>query len=145
MNIAVTQEDDQSGQATPAPPTATSRNPVRTIWAGLRAAVGALLGLVPHVMHHIGLLAGAAILTGAFGNAVLYVVGLALSIPMLNRIHKRYRTWKAPVVAVAVFTGLFALSAFVIGPALNPGGVQPPPQTSLQQSANPSDHAAHHS
>ena len=34
------------------------------LWAGTRATLGALMGLAPHVMHHIGFLAGAALLTG---------------------------------------------------------------------------------
>jgi len=70
----------------------------RTTWASVRAAIGALLGLVPHVMHHIGILAGAALLTGVFGNSLLYAVGLLLSIPLLNRLRKRFGTWKAPAI-----------------------------------------------
>ena len=54
------------------------------LWAGTRATVGALMGLAPHVMHHIGFLAGAAFLTGFLGNSLLYVVGLLLSIPLLR-------------------------------------------------------------
>ena len=37
------------------------------LWAGTRATVGALMGLAPHVMHHIGFLAGAAFLTLSMG------------------------------------------------------------------------------
>lgn len=101
----------------------------RSAWAAIRAGFGAVLGLVPHVMHHIGFIAGAAILTGVVGNSVLYVVGLVLSIPLLRRIQRRFGTWKAPAIGVAIFTAMFALSAFVIGPALNPAGVTPAPST----------------
>ena len=83
------------------------------LWAGTRATVGALMGLAPHVMHHIGFLAGAAFLTGFLGNSLLYVVGLLLSIPLLRRLRRRFGTRKAPAIGVAVFTALFALSAFV--------------------------------
>ena len=81
--------------------------------------VGAVLGLVPHVLHHIGLIAGTAFLTGAGGNAALYVVGLLLSIPMLRRIHRRFQTWRAPAIAIAVFTTMFLISALVVGPAIS--------------------------
>ncbi|MCA0252768.1 MAG: hypothetical protein LCH76_10870 [Actinobacteria bacterium] len=103
------------------------RSAWRTAWAGIRAGLGALLGLAPHVMHHIGLIAGAALLTGALGNSLLYAVGLVLSVPLLNRLRRRYNTWKAPILGVAVFTVLFGLSTFVIGPLFNPTGTQPPP------------------
>ena len=62
------------------------------LWAGTRATVGALMGLAPHVMHHIGFLAGAAFLTGFLGNSLLYVVGLLLSIPLLRRLRRRFGT-----------------------------------------------------
>lgn len=116
----------------------------RTIWASVRAATGALLGLVPHVMHHIGILAGAALLTGVFGNSLLYAVGLLLSIPLLNRLRKRFGTWKAPVIGVAVFTAMFLLSALVIGPAISRSSTPPTPQASVGQASNPADHASHH-
>ncbi|MGE9807141.1 hypothetical protein [Janibacter sp. G1551] len=82
------------------------------------AVVGAILGLAPHVLHHVGLIAGTAFVAGAGGNALLYAVGLLLSVPMLLRIHRRFGTWLAPVIATAVFTAMFLLSALVIGPAI---------------------------
>jgi hypothetical protein len=85
------------------------------------SVVGAVMGLLPHVLHHVGLIAGTAFLAGAGGNALLFALGLLLSVPMLRRIHRRFRTWVAPAIAVAVFTGMFALSALVIGPALTGG------------------------
>lgn len=95
------------------------------LWAGIRAAIGAVLGLLPHLMHHIGLLAGAAVLTGVVGNSVLYVVGLVLSIPLLRRLHRRFGTWLAPALGAGVFTGLFLLSALVFGPAISGSGGNP--------------------
>ena len=118
------------------------------LWAGTRAVIGALMGLAPHVMHHIGFLTGAAILTGFFGNAVLYVAGLLLSIPLLRRLHRRFGSLTAPAVGVAVFTGLFALSAFVIGPLFNPAASTepgaPPPAASASATSS-EEHAGHHS
>ena len=81
--------------------------------------LGAVLGLLPHVMHHIGLLAGAALLTGVAGNTVLYVVGLALTIPLLRRLRARFASWLAPALAAVIFTALFLVSALVIGPAIS--------------------------
>lgn len=91
----------------------------RTIRDTISAVAGAVLGIAPHVLHHIGLLAGAALLTGALGNGLLFISGLALSVPMLRRLYWHFRSWRAPALAVAVFTLLFSLSAFVIGPAIS--------------------------
>lgn len=107
------------------------------IWAGTRATFGALLGLAPHVLHHIGFLAGAAVLTGVLGNLVLYAVGMLLSIPMLIRLRRRFGSWKAPVLGVAAFTALFALSAFVIGPAISQGLSGPVPGASSEGLSQP--------
>lgn len=88
------------------------------------AVLGTVMGVLPHVLHHIGLLAGAALVTGTTGNVVFLAVGLLFSLPLLRRIHRRFRTWVAPAVAVGVFTALFSVSAFVIGPALS-GSARP--------------------
>lgn len=106
----------------------TQRAPLRPrrVWFGavrdaVVAFVGAVLAIVPHVMHHIGLIAGAAFLTGVGGNALFYVLGLVFSVPMLRRLYGRFGTWRAPAIAIAVFTAVFSLSAFVIGPAISGG------------------------
>ena len=88
---------------------------------GVVSFVGAILAIVPHVLHHIGLVVGAAFLTGAGGNALFYVIGLVFSLPMLRRLYRRFATWRAPAIAIAVFTAVFSLSAFVIGPAISGG------------------------
>ena len=114
-------------------------------WAATRATFGALLGLAPHVLHHVGFLAGAALLTGVVGNTVLYAAGMLLSIPMLNRLRKRFGTWKAPALGAIAFTSLFTLSAFVIGPALNPTPVAPQPAANTGPTGQPlEEHDGHH-
>lgn len=118
------------------------RSRLAAIRDGLGAVVGAILGLVPHVLHHIGLIAGAAFVTGAGGNAVFFLIGLVFSIPMLRRIYRRFRTWQAPAIAVAVFAALFSLSAFVIGPAVAGGGSSSDAPSSPSQT--PSGHTGHH-
>ncbi len=103
------------------------------------AVFGALLGLAPHALHHIGLIAGAAFVVGAGGNALFFLIGLLFSVPLLRSLNRRFSTWRAPAIAVAVFTALFSLSAFVVGPAIAEGGAPgdgPPPPTPT--------HAGHH-
>lgn len=123
----------------------------RSRWTAIRdgagAAVGSVLAIVPHVMHHIGLLAGAALITGASGNALLYAVGLLFSVPMLRRLHRRFRTPWAPAIAVAIFTGLFSLSAFVIGPAISGSDeapTRPSPSTPSPGTPSPETTDEHH-
>ena len=103
------------------------RSRLRAIRDTVGAVVGAILGLAPHVLHHVGLIAGTAFVAGAGGNALLYAVGLLLSVPMLLRIHRRFGTWLAPVLATAVFTAMFLLSALVVGPAITSDGLRDGP------------------
>ena len=96
-------------------------------------------------MHHIGILAGGALLTGVFGNSLLYAVGLLLSVPLLNRLRKRFGSLKAPAIGVAVFTAMFLLSALVVGPAISRSSAPSTPQTSAGPAAiSAADHASHH-
>lgn len=107
------------------------RTRLRAARDAVGAFFGAILGLAPHVLHHIGLIAGAAFITGAGGNALFFVIGLVFSIPLLLRLYRKFHTWRAPAIAIAVFAALFSLSAFVIGPAISgePGpGEGPSPQ-----------------
>ncbi len=106
--------------------------------------MGALMGLAPHVMHHVGLLAGAALLTGALGNSILYAAGLLLSLPLLNRLRRRFNTWKAPILGVAAFTLLFGISTFVVGPLINPAGSSYPPAPTAPNPTPTDEHAYHH-
>src|SRR6516165_6957943 len=105
----------------------------RTWWNALTGALGAIAGRAPHVLHHIGLLAGTALVAGAGGTALFGILGLALSVPMLLRLRRRFASWWAPAIGLAVFVVMFSISAFVIGPAINsgtsapPGGGQPTP------------------
>ena len=116
------------------------RSRVARLWGGLAAAWGGLMGLLPHVLHHVGPLAGAAILAGATGRVLFAAVGFVAAIPMLRRLHRRYATWKAPAIALAVFVLMFALSSFVIGPALS--GSESSSQPSVGSTGG--GHASHH-
>jgi hypothetical protein len=123
------------------PHAATPTGWLRTLWSGLVGAIGVAVGLAPHVLHHIGLLAGTALVAGAAGNVLFGALGLAASVPFLLRLRRRFDSWWAPLIALAVFAAMFALSAFVIGPAISGsdgapgGGPQPTPSA---------DHSGHH-
>ncbi len=107
------------------------------------SVLGAAMGVLPHVLHHVGLIAGTALATGAGGNALFFAVGLILSVPMLRRLHRRFTTWVAPAIAVAVFAAMFSLSAFVIGPAINSSAT--PATAPASPSPGPTgEHSEHH-
>jgi hypothetical protein len=116
-------------------------------WKAIRdtagAVIGTVLGVAPHVLHHIGLLAGAALITGTSGNALFYAIGLLFSVPMLRRLHRHFATPWAPALAVVVFTGLFSLSAFVIGSAISGTDDTPQPSVPSEPSPSPTDEHGH--
>lgn len=82
------------------------------IWAGVT-------GAAPHVLHHVGPLAGTALVAGAGGQIVFAVAGFVATIPMLRRLRRRTGTWKAPALALAGFAAIFTFSTLVVGPAFS--------------------------
>ena len=110
------------------------------LWSGVVAAWGAFIGLVPHVLHHVGPLAGAALLAGAGGTVLFAAIGFVAAIPLLLRLYRRFGTWRAPAIAVAVFAAMFSLSSFVIGPAISRGDDTPASPRIEQQDR----HEQHH-
>src|SRR6266581_8689903 len=78
------------------------------LWGGIVAAWAVVTGLAPHVLHHVGPLAGAALLAGFGGKALFFVLGLVLSIPMLRRLYRRFGTLVAPALAIAAFAAVFS-------------------------------------
>jgi hypothetical protein len=105
----------------------------------LGAVLGAASGLAPHLLHHVGLLAGTAVLAGIGGTFLFGVIGLAAMTPMLLRLRRRRGTWWAPGIAVAVFAAMFAVSTVLVGPALRSGGDHPT-EPGPAPSAPASDH-----
>ena len=91
----------------------------RRAWAALVGLWGIVIGALPHVLHHIGPLAGAALLAGAAGTALFGTIGLVAAIPFLLRLHRRFATWRAPALALAVFAIMFSVSTLVVAPALS--------------------------
>lgn len=107
----------------------------RTAGQVVSGLVGGVVGLAPHVLHHVGLLAGTALVAGSGGTALFAAVGLAATIPLLLRLHRRFGSWAAPAIALVVFAVMFALSAFVLGPAISDSPAPTAPVV---------DHGSHH-
>lgn len=108
------------------------------LWGAVLAVWGGFIGLLPHLLHHVGPLAGAALLAGATGRVLFVAIGFVAAIPFLRRLHRRFRTWKAPALALIVFAAMFSLSSFVIGPAVS--GADAPARPGIEQDG----HEQHH-
>lgn len=99
----------------------------RSAWNAVTGLAGGVLGLAPHLLHHVGLLAGTALVAGSGGTALFGVVGLVASVPLLLRLHRRFGTWRAPALGLAVFATMFAVSTFIVGPAISGESESPSP------------------
>src|SRR5687767_13782833 len=99
---------DESGAA-------MRRSPVERVRATLAALGAAVLGAAPHVLHHVGPLAGAAVLAGATGKLLFGAIGFILAIPMLRRLRRRHGSWAMPGGVLALMAVVYTFSAFVIG------------------------------
>lgn len=103
------------------------------VGAAVLAAWGVLVGVAPHVLHHAGPFAGAALLAGAGGKLLFGALGVALSAPFLLRLYRRFHTLAAPALATAAFVAIFTVSTLFVSPLLGGNSVERPP-----------DHASHH-
>jgi hypothetical protein len=106
--------------------------PVRSgLWARLRTGLLAIwagvTGAAPHLLHHVGPLAGSAIVAGAGGRVVFGAAGFVATIPMLRRLRRRTGRWRAPALALAAFAAIFTFSTLVIGPAVSGTDTDPGP------------------
>ena len=107
----------------------------------------AVLGAAPHVLHHVGSLAGAALLAGATGRLLFGALGFLLAVPMLRRLRRRSGSWRVPGGALPLMAMVFAFSSFVVGPALAGGDEPAAPAKSLPSApagVSPQEHEAHH-
>lgn len=112
------------------------------------SAVAGILGVLPHVLHHVGLLAGAALLAGTAGTLLFGAIGLVAAVPFLLRVRRRCGNWRVPAALMATFAVMFSISAFVIGPAISGDGDSPTKPVPSEQTAPgapaKSGHEAHH-
>jgi len=88
------------------------------VGAALSGTFGTVAGVAPHVLHHVGPIASAAILTGAGGTLLFGALGFVFMVPMLLRFKRRSGTWLAPAMALAAFALMFTVSTLWIGPAI---------------------------
>lgn len=88
------------------------------LWGGVVAVFGVVTGVAPHVLHHVGPLAGAALLAGFGGQVLFFVLGLVLSAPLLLKLYRRFGTLVAPAIAVVAFAAIFTFSSVVVAPRL---------------------------
>ena len=116
----------------------TWRRRLRAVWSSVVGGIGFVMGLLPHVLHHVGLLAGTALVAGSGGTALFGALGFLASIPLLLRLRRRFGTWRAPAVGVLIFAAMFSLSTFVVGPAISGARDAKP------ASVSSFDHATHH-
>ena len=119
---------------------------VRRAWVSVSTATAAVLGLLPHILHHVGPLAGAALFAGATGSLLFGAVGFAAAIPFLRRVRRHCDSWRVPAAILAAMAVAFSLSTFVLGPAITGSGDDG--DTSPAQSApageEPAGHEGHH-
>lgn len=123
-------------------PVATLDRPARVlVWARVRAGLlgiwAGVTGAAPHVLHHVGPLAGTAVVAGAGGRVVFGAAGFVATIPMLRRLRRRTGSWRAPALALAAFAAIFTFSTLVIGPAVSSTGTASDP-------AVPAEDVDHH-
>ena len=108
------------------------------LWGGTVAFFGVATGVAPHVLHHVGPLAGAALLAGFGGQVLFFALGLVLSVPLLLKLYRRFGTLVAPAVAVLAFAAIFTFSSVVVAPRLTDSDESP--ATPIEQ---PQDHGHH--
>jgi len=95
------------------------RSASRRAWLMIAGAGAVVLGLLPHVLHHAGPLAGAALFAGAGGSLLFGVLGFVAAIPFVLRLRQRSGGWQAPLAALALFAAVFSISTFVVGPQIS--------------------------
>jgi hypothetical protein len=117
--LAADADTTRNGSAIITPDRRRPPRPLRGVRGAITGLMSGMLGLTPHVLHHVAFLAGTAVVAGSGGTALFGGLGLAAAVPLLIRMHRRSGTWRAPTIALAAFTLTFALSAFVIGPAIS--------------------------
>lgn len=125
-------------------PADVAHKPRRSAWTAVTGVLGGLMGLTPHVLHHVGPLVGTALVAGAGGTALFGVLGLTASVPMLIKLKRRFASWWAPAIALLSFAGMFALSSFVIGPRISGSSETETGETGPPDATETVDHDVHH-
>ena len=148
MSTTTTAPSFEAPSPLPGPDDSAPAGLRRRAAAFVSSAVAAVLGVLPHVLHHVGPLAGAALLAGTAGTVLFGAIGLVAAIPFLLRVHRRCGNWRVPAALLALFAVVFSISAFVVGPAIS-GSDSASSPTSTPNRPAPSapakeGHDAHH-
>ena len=121
---------------------APARRLILRVRVAVSAAVAAFLGLLPHVLHHVGPLAGAALFAGVGGSLLFGAIGLVAAVPFLLRVRRRCGNWRVPAMLLVSFAAVFSVSTFVVGPAISGADDDAAPAVSAPDA--PAGHEAHH-
>lgn len=113
-------------------------------WSSTVAGLGTATGLLPHLLHHVSLLAGSALIAGVGGTVAFGALGLLAMVPLLLRLRRRFGSWWPPAIAVAGFMVMFAVSTFVLGPALRGAVTGTPDDGPVTPSPTAGPHQQHH-
>ena len=127
----------------PAVASPTAHRPFSRVRAVGAAGGAAILGAAPHVLHHVGPLAGAALLAGAGGRLLFGAAGFLLAVPMLLRLRRRSGSWRIPGALLALMALVFTASTLWLGPALA-GDDEPDRGRAAPVERRGADHDAHH-
>jgi len=111
---------------------------VGRIWSTALAAWGSVVGLLPHVLLTWACSRVPRSSPERPGALCSAAIGFVAAISSLRRLHRRFGTWRAPVIALALFAAMFSLSSFVIGPAIS--GDDAPARPGIEQDG----HEQHH-
>ena len=122
-----------------APEAARATGLVGRLKLAVSSALAVVFGLAPHVLHHAGPLAGAALVSGAIGSVLFGLLGLVVALPFLLRLHRRSGGWRTPGAVLVLMVAAFSLSTFVVGPAVSGEN-----DTSTETQTQPAGHSSHH-
>jgi hypothetical protein len=122
-------------------PPSGGRRPLRKRAVAAAGVVGAgALATLPHVLHHAGPFAGAALLGGASGSVLFGLVGFLATVPMLLRLRRRSGSWRLPAALLGLFATVFVVTTLVVQPALGGGDDAPVGE----DARGGPDHTQHH-
>src|SRR5512133_1180802 len=124
-----------------AAPASVRRGLGARLWGAVVAGWAVVAGVAPHVLHHVGPLAGAALLAVFGVKAIFFALGLVLSLPMLRSLYRRFGTLVAPAVAVVAFAAVFTFSSMGITPQLTAYERQQAAPPGIER---PAGHESHH-